>query len=461
MRRLVLALLILAVAAPAATADVSGPEIIGFLNAQRAAHGIPAGITEDPALSDGCAKHNHYMTFNGIGHDEQEGKEGYTPEGKAAAASSVLYQGDHWTAERNPFESAPIHLHQLLAPRLDRSGAFESEGFGCANTQTSHARPAPPADVTYTYPRDGATDWRPSETANEFPYTPGQQAGLPAGATTGPYLYVMFDGPDLMPGQPATAPSATLTGPDGPVEVVVAGNETPGLEDFLPTGMEVIPRNPLAPGQTYAVSVAATVAGRPFSHAWSFTTGALENAVSIDSLSADADRRVRATVASTAPGGTLTLTGPGTPVTVPVAASGPTVVQVDAPGAWTACARSGGGATGYRAAEACRPVTVPAPPTIPTPGPGPGPAVSVKPYTVRLTHTGRKVFVTIQANATIRFKGRLTGGRRRVRLRSRKVLAGSQGSYSWKFKRGVKRVKLRAVVTYKGERRAVRRRVKL
>lgn len=463
MRRL-LTLVILVVLAPAAAADVSGPEIVGFLNAQRDAHGIPAGIAEDAGLSDGCAKHNHYMALNGITHTEQEDAPGYTPEGAQAGATSVLYQGDHWTGERNPFETAPIHLHQLLAPRIDTMGAFESEGYGCATTQASQNRPAPAGDVTYTYPRDGAAGWRTSEVASEGPYTPGEKLGLPAGTETGPYLYVLFDGPDLTPGQPATQASATLTGPDGPVDVLVADNETDGLEGYLPTGAELIPRSPLAPGTTYTASVSATVAGRGFSHTWSFTTGARENFISIDSIDADSNRHIVGLITSTAPGGTLTLTGPGTPVTVPINDSGPTGADVDADGDWTACARSGGGTSGYQPYETCLTFLVAGAPAPVDFGPDdivePAPTKPHKPFYVYLTHKGPKVTVTIEANRRLTFKGVLRSSNGdRVRLRKRPVLAGRSIGYLYAFARGVKRVKLRGVVRYAGKRRVVKRRL--
>lgn len=69
-------------ASPAsANADVSGPKIVSYLNAQRAANGIPAGIAENPALSDGCAKHDRCgATNNTLAHGEDCTKPGYTPE---------------------------------------------------------------------------------------------------------------------------------------------------------------------------------------------------------------------------------------------------------------------------------------------------------------------------------------------------------------------------------------------
>ena len=52
-----------ATTAPAAMA-ATARQTIAKLNVQRAANGIPAGLTEDPALSAACAKHDHYMALN-------------------------------------------------------------------------------------------------------------------------------------------------------------------------------------------------------------------------------------------------------------------------------------------------------------------------------------------------------------------------------------------------------------
>jgi hypothetical protein len=269
-----LAVTLLALTAAPAAADVSGPDIVSFINAQRAANGIPAGIVEDPALSDGCAKHNAYDAQNNtLTHKEDATKPGYTPEGDTAAQTSVLYTGGPWTATSNPFETAPIHLHQLFAPRMDRMGASENGGYGCATTLASLNRPAPPADVTYTYPGDGREGWPVAQTASEGPHPPGFFVGIPEGTQTGPYLYAMFDGPDLGPGTDASMGSATLTGPAGPVDVAVVDNTTPGLEGYLPTGVEVIPRAPLTAFTPYTAGVSAIVGGRVFTHQWTFTTG--------------------------------------------------------------------------------------------------------------------------------------------------------------------------------------------
>jgi hypothetical protein len=267
--------LALVLALPAlAAADVAGPELVHYVNSMRAAHGIPAGITENPAWSSWCTLHNHYGAVNDVlTHVERATEPAFTGGGSSAAAASILYRGLHWTASDDPFEHAPIHLHQLLAPRLDDMGASESEGFGCATTIASRKRPPPARNVTYTYPADGASGWRVGEVAEELPITPGELLGLAQGTATGPYLYVLFDGPGIALYDRARVTSAAVTGPSGPVELLVADNTTPGLEGYLPVGAELIPRRALEPGARYTASVSATVGTTRFTHRWSFTTG--------------------------------------------------------------------------------------------------------------------------------------------------------------------------------------------
>src|SRR3954451_7501073 len=106
-RLAVLVLAMLLLAAPAA-AHVSGPDIVGYVNAVRDANGIPAGIVEDASNSDACAKHNNYGHLNNVlTHFEDPSKPGYTSEGDQVAGVSVLYAGsDPWTTSYNPFETA-------------------------------------------------------------------------------------------------------------------------------------------------------------------------------------------------------------------------------------------------------------------------------------------------------------------------------------------------------------------
>jgi hypothetical protein len=264
----------------ARAADVGGPQLVAFLNAQRAAHGIPAGIAEDPALSDGCTKHNRYGAANGmLVHGEDPASPAYTPEGDAAARTAVLYRGQSWAAGDSPFEFAPIHLHQLLAPYLDRAGADETAGYGCITTLASVARPSLVVDTLFTYPGDGTRDWRASETVRGDPSTPAPTVGIPAGTRTGPTLYVMASGPGLRWGSPSHVVSASLTGPGGPVQVVTFDRSSPEIGAYLPTGAQLLPRAPLQPAATYTAAIVLQVTGddgvpRDISRTWSFTTAA-------------------------------------------------------------------------------------------------------------------------------------------------------------------------------------------
>ena len=250
----------------------------------RAANGIPAGITENPAASLGCLMHNRYGIVNDVlTHHEDATAPGYTDAGAAAGARAVLYRGMQWSAADSPFEHAPLHLHQLLSPRLDAMGASEIQGFGCA-TVASHNRRPPPRNVTYTYPANGATDWRDGEVADELPFTPGEFVGIPPDTPTGPYLYVLFDGPGIETTDVAKVARANLVGPAGPVPIAIVDNTTRGLQGYLPVGAELIPRAQLAPGTTYTAKVVATVGAARFKHQWSFTTAGGDPRASASSI---------------------------------------------------------------------------------------------------------------------------------------------------------------------------------
>ncbi|MCW2999645.1 MAG: hypothetical protein JWN65_3194 [Solirubrobacterales bacterium] len=282
-RRLLLLGLLLpalgAVPSPAA-ADVAGPQLLSFLNAQRAAHGIPAGIVEDPALSDACAKHDRYGAANDdLAHQEDPLKPGFTAEGNDAAGKAVLYRGSTWSATANPFEVAPIHLHQLLSPFLDRAGGYETQGYGCVTTLASIGRPPEAVDTLYTYPRDGTTDWRASEIDTEGPFTPGQTVGIPQGTRTGPTLYVMVSGPGLRWTSGTKVLAASLTGPAGPVDIVTFDRSSPQIGAYLPAGAQLLPRAPLAAATTYTAAIRLQVTGddgipRELTRTWSFSTAA-------------------------------------------------------------------------------------------------------------------------------------------------------------------------------------------
>jgi hypothetical protein len=217
------------------------------LNTLRAANGIPAGISENPAWSAGCAQHMHYLELNafaGDWHTELPGRPGYSDAGKAAAGSAVLSNAPSLGLEPD-WETSPFHFAQLLAPKLSVSGSAP----GCIYTWPGYQRPEPAALQIYTYPGDGV------ETA------------------TSPVLYVFGFGAGTTEG---TLSDASLTGPAGPVGVNVIDNHTPGAAGYLPPGGFLSPEEPLEDESAYTAQVTFTSdEGVQAVRRWTFRTGVL------------------------------------------------------------------------------------------------------------------------------------------------------------------------------------------
>ncbi len=246
-------------AAASAARGVSAGEAIAWLNAQRAANGIPAGITDEPAWNEDCRLHMAWWAKNRDAanpHIETPGTPGYTTGGAFAGANSVLAEGIEWEPSRSfpwgardPWEEAPIHLMQLLGPELSVSGYSPV----CMVTWGGYKRTPPPEPELVTYPGNGTRFVYSAETADEWPFTPAAFAGLREGARTGPYLYVLGWGTGR-----GRLTAAALSGPRGPLQIATVDNETKGpkgeLGGYLPPGGIIIPAHPLTPGTTYTAS---------------------------------------------------------------------------------------------------------------------------------------------------------------------------------------------------------------
>ena len=230
-----------------AVAVLANADPLTELNNLRAANGIPAGISENPAWSAGCAQHMHYLELNdfaGDWHTEVAGRPGYTDAGKAAAGSSVLSNAPSLGLEPD-WQISPFHFAQLLAPRLSVSGAVP----GCIYTWPGYQRPQPAQLELYTYPGDGVQD------------------------ATSQYLYVFGFGAGVADG---TLSDAVLIGPDGAVPLNVVDNHTPGAQGYLPPGGFLSPSEPLQDDTAYTAQVTFTSdQGVRAVKRWSFSTGEL------------------------------------------------------------------------------------------------------------------------------------------------------------------------------------------
>ena len=257
-----------AASASAAQAMTAG-RAISILEQQRTDNGLPAPLTQRADWSRACAHHNRYMAMNHVlTHHEQRGRPGYTSEGAWAGRNSVLAHGLTWR-RGNPFEDAPIHLSQLLAPALRRLGVDEGRGYVCATTFPGYTRAVPAGAALYAYPGVQRTGVPFRERASESPFVPGDFVGLPKGTVTGPHIFVF--GPwDRAFGKIV---EASLTGPAGPEDIRWVDNLTPRVGAYLPrpSGI-VIPAHPLRPLTTYTAHVDLSADETVVSRTWSFTT---------------------------------------------------------------------------------------------------------------------------------------------------------------------------------------------
>lgn len=258
---------------PAEAGAVTSQQAVGYLNAERAALGLPAGVVENATWSQDCALHNAYMQQNGgaLTHAENPAAPGYTAGGAYAGGNSILSQGLDWAPGANPWENAPIHLIQLYTPSLAQIGIDSTNGYVCATTFPGFTRPPVSQDTVTTYPADGAQGVYPAENAGEGPF---------AGALVGHELFVYLDQASHQGFAQVQILAASLTGPSGPVDVRSVDNTTPQIGSYL-TGAIISPAAPLASRATYTATVMVADGTTPITHSWTFTTAAIKRTVRV------------------------------------------------------------------------------------------------------------------------------------------------------------------------------------
>ncbi len=273
-------LILLAVSVPTlARGDATPQADLALLNQERAAWGLPAGITENTTWSADCAAHDNYERQNGgqLTHTEQPGNPGYSAAGAYAGGHSILSGGVPWLAGASPFETAPIHLIQLFTPSLAQVGIDDSSGYVCVTTFPGMTAAPPAQETITTYPGGGTAGFLTAENARESPFVPGDFVGLPAGTTTGREIFVYLDEPGHTGPAQVTIQQASLTAPSGSLPVKTVDNSTGTIGPYL-TGGIIIPAQPLPEGVPINASVTLAGANGPVTHAWTFTTAQAPNA---------------------------------------------------------------------------------------------------------------------------------------------------------------------------------------
>jgi O-acetyl-ADP-ribose deacetylase (regulator of RNase III) len=248
---------------------MSAAEGVAALNAQRAANGIPGDLAVSAGLSDGCAKHMHYLVLNGseLTHDEDPAKPGYTREGAKETAESsgteVISGGSGWSGVwANPWTDAPLHLLAMFDPTNTEAGWGDEGGLSCMRLTGSRADTRRAG--IYTMPGDGVTGVPPvQDSGGEGPYSTADLAGVPDRTGYNILLWRV--------GAPDEIAAATLTGPRGAVEIRTVDRRTPTpAGGTLWGGAAIVPTTPLADNTRYSATVRYTDGA---TRAWSFTTG--------------------------------------------------------------------------------------------------------------------------------------------------------------------------------------------
>lgn len=258
-------------AVPAGAASAHTARDLQWLKGERARAGVPSGVVLNPRWAQECAAHNAYERANRVlSNSENPQATGASPGGAWAGLVSVLAQS-RWTSARDPWQSAPIHLMQLLTPSLSVIGIDDSGGLQCATTYPGLLRTPVANDVVTSYPAAGARDVPPREIAREAPFVPGQFVGIRAGRPAGRELFVYLNEAGQTGQAQVKVLRASLSEAGRPVALRWVDNTTPTVGRYL-TGAILIPVAPLRGRTTYRASVVVGDRSATLTHSWSFTT---------------------------------------------------------------------------------------------------------------------------------------------------------------------------------------------
>jgi uncharacterized protein YkwD len=240
------------------------------VNWYRAQSGLDPVVQRADWQNDSVA-HSCWMLQNGMSHDEPAGTPGYSAGGARAGVNSNVAVSSGTTTNGafvDLWMTGPFHAVGILRPglreigegRCDITNTYPGQPWRSAGTLDVLRGLKPAAKSTVHFPGNGSTTHLRNfiaETPDPRTYCGWQRetVGLPVIA--------------LLPAAPRNT-TATITGPNGPLEVCVltAANTTGDAKALLggDNAVVVLPRTPLADG-THTVVISSTTA----STTWSFT----------------------------------------------------------------------------------------------------------------------------------------------------------------------------------------------
>lgn len=261
-----------ATATPGAPDGVAAAQALDRLNYYRGLAG--SGFVKlDSGLSNGAQKHANWLVLNNVNlaslglaaHEEVPGTPGYSLEGYSAGRNSVIYEGvGPGEAVDNWFRTF-YHRLGMLDPNLSRVGFGMAGSFVVLDIASGRITGALATPAAVVYPCPGQINV-PVDYKREIPHPiPGDDSlGIPITAEFfGPFGFVISE------------VSAGLTNLDTglPVEVYLQTPGNPFLKGWDYSQLvSIIPKDPLAGGGHYEVSMNGRVDGSFYNYEWIFTT---------------------------------------------------------------------------------------------------------------------------------------------------------------------------------------------
>lgn len=247
---------------PLATTVAAALPVLQDTNRERVKLGL-CPRPEDAALSADLQKHCAYMRLNDkLGHPEDSGKPGYTPEGHNAGMRSILSMGT--PAERVAAMMVETYFHRqdVIRPGTLAFGVGYDGRYGGIDGRTNMGQgtyrwpilcPVPDQqDIPVAYKKE-APDATPGDERAGYPITAYFANGKP---TLESYQLVAADGPKT------------------PIDCYAYDHKTGASAEF--SGFQhcvcLIAKEPLNPATTYQVTMAVNHGGTRWEKTWRFTT---------------------------------------------------------------------------------------------------------------------------------------------------------------------------------------------
>lgn len=241
-------------------------KILVAFNQWRLMNGLPA-VRVSPELTAACMKHCAYMERHGFDHAEEEGREGYTPEGAEAGRRACLSQ-ERPDRSVDLFYATFYHRLPLMDPATRSIGVGNSANYTALDALSDREPREWIHPIVVPAPN---TFGHPTHFARETP-----NPGIPEGVRAGFPITLTFPaGARVTEAAAELRPKSRGGKLGGPAQVLVSAPDAPANASRPDNrnSICVIPQQALLPLTMYQVTVRWKENGEPRSLEWLFSTG--------------------------------------------------------------------------------------------------------------------------------------------------------------------------------------------